>query len=174
MSDLQYPIGRYVARTKFTDASRRAAILAIAEAPARLRTAVQGLDDSQLDTPYRPGGWTVRQVVHHVADSHLNAYIRFKLGLTEAEPRIKPYDETRWAELPDSSGPVAVSLDLLAALHTRWVSLLERTAGPDFGRTLFHPELGVVRLDDLLEQYAWHGRHHVAQIAAHRRRMGWR
>jgi uncharacterized damage-inducible protein DinB len=173
MSDLRYPIGRYVARTHFTDASRRAAIQAIAEAPARLRTAVQGLDDSQLDTPYRPGGWTVRQVVHHVPDSHLNAYIRFKLGLTEAEPRIKPYDETRWAELPDSSGPVAVSLDLLAALHTRWVSLLEQTAGPDFGRTLFHPELGVVRLDDLLEQYAWHGHHHVAQVAAHRRRMGW-
>ena len=173
MSDLQFPIGRYVARTKFTDASRRAAILAIAETPARLRTAVRGLDDSQLDTPYRPGGWTVRQVVHHIPDSHLNAYIRFKLGLTEAEPRIKPYEEARWAELPDSTGPVAVSLDLLTALHTRWVSLLEQTAGPDFGRTVFHPEMGVVHLDDLLEQYAWHGRHHVAQIAALRKRMGW-
>ena len=173
MSDLRYPIGRFIARTQFTDASRRAAIAAIAETPARLRKAVEGLDDDQLDTPYRPGGWTVRQVVHHVPDSHLNAYVRFKLGLTEAEPRIKPYDEARWAELPDSEGPIAVSLDLLTALHARWVRLLERVAGPDFGRTIFHPELGVVNLDDLLELYAWHGRHHVAHITALRKRMGW-
>jgi len=173
MSDLRYPIGRFIARTQFTDASRRAAIAAIAETPARLRKAVEGLDDDQLDTPYRPGGWTVRQVVHHVPDSHLNAYVRFKLGLTEAEPRIKPYDEARWAELPDSEGSIAVSLDLLTALHARWVSLLERVAAPDFGRTVFHPELGVVHLDELLELYAWHGRHHVAHITALRKRMGW-
>lgn len=173
MSDLQYPVGRYIAPTRFTDASRRAAIAALAALPGQIRGAVVGLDATQLDTPYRPGGWTVRQVVHHVPDSHLNAYVRFKLGLTEAEPRVKPYDEARWAELPDSRGPIEPSLDLLTALHTRWVSLLAVLTETDYQRTVYHPELGVVQLDDLLEQYAWHGRHHVAHITSLRKRMGW-
>jgi uncharacterized damage-inducible protein DinB len=173
MTDPRYPLGRFVAPTKFTETSRRAAISAIAETPARLREAVKGLDEPRLDSPYRSGGWTVRQVVHHVPDSHLNAYIRFKLGLTEAEPRVKPYLEERWAELPDSAGAIGVSLDLLTALHARWTQLLERMTAADFARTIYHPESGVASLDDLLEQYAWHGRHHVAQIAGLRQRMGW-
>lgn len=173
MTDLQYPVGRYIAPTRFTDAGRRKAIGVIAATPARLRDAVEALDEGQLDTPYRPGGWTVRQVVHHLPDSHLNAYVRFKLGLTEAEPRVKPYEEARWAELPDSRGPIAVSLDLLTALHARWVSLLETLTETDFQRTVYHPEFGVLHLDDLLEQYAWHGRHHVAHITSLRKRMGW-
>ncbi len=173
MSDLQYPIGKYVQPAAFTEAARRAAIAGLAAAPAALRAAVEGLDDAQLDTPYRPGGWTVRQVVHHVADSHVNAYVRVKLGLTEAEPTVKTYAEERWAALPDSAGPVAVSLELLETLHRRWVSLLERIGPEEFARTVRHPELGVLRVDQLVGSYDWHGRHHTAHIVELRQRMGW-
>lgn len=173
MSDLQYPIGRLQVPDHLADAERQEAIRLLSELPGRMREAVAGLDETRLDTPYRPGGWTVRQVVHHVPDSHLNAYLRFKLALTEAEPRIKPYLEERWAELPDSRGPVANSLALLEGLHGRWVSLLEQLPVDDFNRTLYHPDLGVLHLDQLLAQYAWHGRHHVAHITQLRRRMGW-
>jgi hypothetical protein len=173
MSELQYPIGKYVTPEVYTETIRRSTVSSLAAAPALLRAAVSGLDDHQLDTPYRPGGWTVRQVVHHLADSHINAYVRVKLGLTEAEPLIKTYAEERWAVLPDSAGPIAVSLDLLESLHRRWVALLEQLGPDDFGRTVHHPELGVLTVDQLLGGYEWHGRHHTAQITGLRRRMGW-
>jgi hypothetical protein len=173
MSDLKYPIGKYVMPEAFTASVRKAGIAAIAAAPAALRAAVDGLDDDQLDTPYRPAGWTIRQVVHHVPDSHLNAYVRVKLGLTEAEPTIKPYAEERWAMLPDSAGPIAVSLDLLDALHRRWVSLLEQLEPDDFARTVYHPDMGVLQIEQLVGVYAWHGRHHIAHITRLRSRMGW-
>lgn len=139
----------------------------------RLRAAVEGLTEAQLDTPYRPGGWTVRQVVHHVPDSHLNAYIRMKLALTEDGPTIKPYDENLWAELSDSRMPVDASLSLMDALHRRWVTVLRSLQPADFARTFLHPEAGVVSLDRLIALYAWHGRHHVAHITSLRQRMGW-
>lgn len=173
MSDDRYPIGRYDRPEALDGRARGAALAALRAAPAALRAAVAGLGDDQLDTPYRPGGWTVRQVAHHLPDSHLNAYVRMKLGLTEAEPTIKPYDENRWAELPDAAGPIDASLDLLDALHRRWVALLEALPPEAFERTLRHPELGVLRLDQLLGVYAWHGRHHVAQVTRLRDRMGW-
>jgi uncharacterized damage-inducible protein DinB len=172
--DLRYPIGRMERKTSLTADERRAAIDAIAAAPARLRTAVNGLTDSQLDTPYRPEGWTVRQVVHHVADSHMNAYTRFRLALTEDNPTIKPYDEAAWAELPDMRAmPVWVSLDLLDRLHERLVFMLRATAPGAFARTLVHPENGPMTLDALLGVYAWHGRHHTAHVTALRERMKW-
>jgi hypothetical protein len=153
---------------------RRRMIAEIAEAPAKLRAAVAGRTDGQLDTPYRDGGWTVRQVVHHLPDSHLNAYIRFKLALTEQEPTIKPYEQQLWAELPDSkTAPIDMSLDLLESLHRRWVLMLRAMTPADFARTLRHPELGVVRLDRYLASYAWHGRHHVAHITELRKAKGW-
>lgn len=146
----------------------------IAAAPLRMREAVAGLDAAQLDTPYREGGWTVRQVVHHVPDSHMNAYVRVKLALTEDEPTIKPYEEAAWAQLPDSRiTPVEVSLALLEALHTRWVDLLRAMDGADFKRSFRHPEHGAVTLDWLVGMYAWHSRHHVAHITSLRERMGW-
>jgi hypothetical protein len=172
--DLRYPIGVFVAPQATTVDDRRAWIADIAQAPAQMRAAVQGLAAEQLDTPYRPGGWTVRQVVHHVPDSHLNSYTRFKLALTEEEPTIKPYDEARWAQLGDySSTPVEVSLVLLEKLHERWVKLLESMSAADFERAFRHPELGLVRLDQNLALYSWHSRHHVAHITGLRRRMGW-
>ena len=158
-----------------TDERREQFVREIAEAPARLREAVAGLSDEQLDTPYRPGGWTVRQTVHHVADSHINAYVRFKLALTEDEPEIRPYDEARWAELGEASrGPVAVSLALLDALHARWVAALRTLSPADFTRTFRHPDWGVVPLARQVAIYAWHGRHHTAHITHLRERMGWR
>src|SRR5437660_9674902 len=145
MSDLRYPIGAFKYEGELTEEGRRRAIDAIAEAPARLRVAVEGLAPQQLETPYRPGGWTVRQLVHHVPDSHLNAYTRFKLALTEEEPTIKPYDEARWAELADSrETPIATSLTLLESLHDRWVRLLRSMSDTDFRRKLTHPEHGVM------------------------------
>jgi hypothetical protein len=146
----------------------------IAEAPARLRAAVEGLTPEQLETPYRPDGWTVRQVAHHVADSHLNAYVRFKLALTEDEPGIKTYKEALWAELADTREvPVEVSLTLLETLHRRWVALLRSLSAADFERTVRHPDHGVLNLNQLVGMYSWHGRHHVAHITALRERMGW-
>jgi uncharacterized damage-inducible protein DinB len=158
-----------------TAGDRTACIARIAAAPARLRAAVAGLSDAQLDTPYRPEGWTVRQVIHHVPDSHLNAYTRVRLALTEQTPVIRPYEEARWAELPDArSAPVAVSLALLDSLHVRWVLLFRQMGNDEWGRTFIHPEQGrEITLDELLAMYAWHGEHHVAHITALRGRMEW-
>jgi uncharacterized damage-inducible protein DinB len=174
MTDLQYPIGKFKYDGPLTPAQRQMCINQIEEAPARLRAAVAGLSDEQLDTPYRPGGWTVRQVVHHLPDSHLNSYIRFKLALTEDKPVIKTYEQDRWAELYDvRTAPIEASLILLEGLHRRWVTLLRSLSEKDFARTFQHPELGVVSLDKNLSLYAWHGWHHVAHITSLRERMGW-
>src|SRR4051812_48183899 len=160
MDDPRYPIGKFEGKGDL-----RQWIDEIAAAPFQLRAAVQGLTPPQLDTPYRPGGWTVRQVVHHLPDSHLNSYVRFRLALTEDEPTIKPYDEARWAGLHDAStAPVEVSLALLESLHERWVLLLRSLTPADWQRTFRHPELGVVTLERTAGLYAWHGRHHVAHI----------
>lgn len=173
--DLRYPTGRFTAPAPGTmdQAAREAAIAVIADTPRAFRAAVADLTDAQLDTPYREGGWTVRQLAHHVPDSHLNAYCRFKLGLTEDHPTIKAYEEAAWARLPDSTGPISPSLDLLTALHLRWVDLLRAMTSEDFARTLHHPESGVLRLDTVLALYAWHGPHHVAHVTGLRQRMGW-
>lgn len=174
-TDLRYPIGRFRRPdAPLGDAERRRAIDTIAETPAKLRAAVAGLTAAQLETPYRPDGWTVRQVVHHVPDSHMNAYVRFKLALTEDEPTIKPYEEARWAELPDTrETPIETTLVLLEQLHDRWVRLLRAMGARDFARTLRHPETGVQRLDQVLALYAWHGPHHIAHVTSLRERMGW-
>ena len=173
--DLQYPVGRFEFPREVSSEDRARFIQEIAETPANLRAAVTGLSGEQLDTPYRPGGWTVRQVVHHVPDSHMNSYVRFRLALTEDEPTIKPYDEARWAELADSrTGRIETSLALLESLHERWVLLLRALSDEDFRRQFRHPELGVVSLEKNLALYAWHGRHHVAHITALRERMGWK
>lgn len=172
--DLRYPIGKFRYEGPSNDDEKRAFLDDIARTPENLRTAVQGLSDSQLDTPYRPGGWTVRQVVHHLPDSHLNSYVRFKLALTEDDPTIKPYAEDRWAELADTkTTPVAVSLTLLDSLHYRWVRLLRSLTADDWKRTFRHPELGSVTLEKTLALYAWHGKHHVTQITSLREREGW-
>jgi len=175
MTDLQYPVGKLERKTALTDVERRGLLQEIAAAPANMRKAVAGLSTGQLDTSYRPGGWTVRQVAHHVADSHMNAYIRMKLALTESQPAIKAYNEKLWAELYDGRAvPVEVSLTLLESLHDRWVALLRSLSPGDFARTLVHPEQGVITVDFLLNLYAWHGRHHVAHITSLRDRMGWK
>ncbi len=172
-TDLRFPIGRF-AYSGADDATRAAAIETIATLPQTMRAAVDGMSDTQLDTPYRPDGWTVRQVVHHLPDSHMNALIRFKFALTEDVPRIKPYHEARWAELADGrSGPVAPSLSILDGLHARWTLLLHSMHGADFGRQLEHPEQGILPLDRMLALYAWHSRHHVAHITELSRREGW-
>lgn len=171
MDDLRYPIGKLTFPESLDDAQRRALIDEIAAAPARLREAVAGLDDARLDTPYRPGGWTARQVVHHLPDSHLNAYVRCKLALTEDTPTIRTYNEAAWAELSDSRAPIDLSLDLLDAVHRRWVLLLRSLGPSDWARTLRHPDYDrLLSLDDVLAIYAWHGRHHVAHVALVRRR----
>ena len=171
--DLRYPIGKFVAATETSDVQRDAWLDSVAGLPQRLRNALNGLSETQLETPYRPGGWRVRQVVHHLPDSHLNAYTRFKLALTEDNPTIRPYDEARWAELEDSSAPVEVSLALLDALHKRWVMLLRSLSESDWQRTFQHPKLGKSALERNLALYAWHGEHHAAQITALREREGW-
>jgi hypothetical protein len=173
--DLRYPIGEYEPKDALTPAERENAIAQIAALPKRLRDAVAGLSQEQFDTPYRPGGWTVRVVVHHIPDSHMNAYVRFKLALTENEPTIKPYDENLWAGLADSRDtPVEVSLGLTETLHYRWNVVLRSMQPKDFARRLRHPERGTMTLDDMAGLYAWHGRHHVAHIAALREREGWK
>lgn len=172
--DLRYPIGEFKYEGPLTDDQRAAFIGKIEETPARMRVAVAGLNDKQLDTSYRPGGWTVRQVVHHVPESHLNSYVRFKLAITEDEPTIKPYFEDRWAELDDArQAPIALSLDLLEALHRRWVWFLRSLKQADFQRTFRHPDLGIVSVEKNIALYAWHGQHHVAHITSLRARMGW-
>ena len=174
-TDPRFPIGKFEMPTApLTVAQRAQCIADIAAAPAALRRAVQGLSDSQLDTPYRDGGWTVRQLVHHVPDSHLNAYVRFKLALTEDEPAIKTYEEAKWAELADArTGPTEMSLALLDALHERWVAMLRTLAPDDLSRAFRHPQWGAISLARTLALYAWHGRHHVAHVTALRSRMGW-
>ena len=172
--DLRYPVGPFKFEGKMNDEQIRQAIGDIAQTPARLRAAVDGLSREQLDTPYRPEGWTVRQVVHHLPDSHLNSYVRFKLALTEDQPTIKPYDEHQWSNLSDArTAPPEISLDLLEALHRRFVLMLSALEPSDLARTFLHPELGPVSLEKNIALYAWHGRHHVAHITSLAERMGW-
>jgi uncharacterized damage-inducible protein DinB len=174
MTDPRYPTGPFLPPDQPTRESRAQAIATIAETPQQMRDAVQGLDEDQLDTPYREGGWTLRQVVHHVPDSHVNAYIRLKLALTEPGPVIKPYDEAAWANLVDTTAvPIDVSLNLLEAVHKRFVALLRAMKDEDFRREYVHPETGRHPLDYLLAMYAWHGPHHIAHITSTRARMGW-
>jgi len=174
MSDPRYPIGRFVPDTHPSPELRKRHIDQIAGLPARMRQAVHELSPDQLDTPYREGGWTVRALAHHVPDSHMNAYIRCKLALTEDTPTIKPYDEAAWAKLADTQNtPMETSLVMLEALHERWVNLMRSMTPSDFARPLKHPELGDLNLDRMVGTYAWHGRHHVAHITSLRQRMGW-
>jgi hypothetical protein len=156
-----------------TPAMRVEAIAAIAAMPAKMREAVRGLSESHLDAPYRPGGWTVRQVVHHVADSHMNAFVRSKLALTEDNPTVKPYDEKAFARLPDQRLPIELSLMLIDGLHARWTAVLNALSTDQFGRPLYHPEIGAITVDYLVQSYGWHSRHHVAHITRLREREGW-
>jgi hypothetical protein len=172
--DLRYPIGKFERPAEITPTLRSNWIATIAAAPARYREAVRGLTDAQLDTAYRPEGWTVRQVIHHVADSHMNSFIRFRLGLTEDEPTIKPYDEKKWADIADAREPVDASLQLIDGLHHRWVVMLRSMGEAEYARTVRHPEIGVLRLDVQLGLYAWHSRHHEAHITGLRDRLGWK
>jgi len=168
--DLSYPIGRF----RPSSQSRKLILLEIADAPGHVRDAVEGLSTSQLDTPYRPDGWTVRQVVHHLADSHLHSYIRTKFAVTQDEPTIMPYDENKWSALEDArSGPVEQSLQLLEGLHAGWVQLLESLTEAEWGRKFKHPDRGLLSLDTNIAIYAWHGRHHTAHITELRKRQGW-
>ncbi len=171
--DLRYPIGKADTRTPLAAGERAQRIDSIAALPAQLRKAVHGLTDAQLDTPYRPGGWTVRQLTHHVADSHMNAFVRFRLGFTEDNPTIKPYDEKAWSELPDMRLPVEVSLRLLDSLHERMVQMLRSVPPASFQRTIYHPENGPMTLDAMVSLYAWHGQHHTAHVTSLRQRQGW-
>ena len=174
LDDLRFPVGKFHHEGSVNDQQKQAFLDEIEQTPAKLRAAVGGLSDSQLDTPYRPDGWTVRQVVHHVPDSHLNSYVRFKLALTEDEPTIKTYAEDRWAELSDTKAtPIEVSLVLLESLHHRWVRLLRSLTPEQWKRRFRHPELGPMTLEKTLALYAWHGRHHVAHITELRKRMSW-
>ncbi len=171
MNDLSYPIGNF---DPANFAERDTNIKTIAELPSKLREAVAGLTEDQIDTPYRPGGWTVRQTVHHLADSHMNSQIRFKLALTEDDPpTIRPYYEERWAELADSRLPAEVSLGLIDAIHARWTALLESMSELDFQRSFIHPETGSWTLESALALYAWHSLHHTAHITRLREREGW-
>lgn len=172
---LSYPIGRYDMKQSVSRDERPALIAVIEAAPARFREAVAGLDDAQLDTPYRPDGWTVRQVVHHAAESHMHATLRFRWALIDDNPAVKAYEEAKWAELYDSRTlPVAPSLAILDGLHARWTSLLRSMSGEQFARTFQHSEIGPLRLDQVLGIYAWHSRHHAAHITGLRERMGWK
>jgi hypothetical protein len=172
--DLSYPIGRFAPVTPGTPETRSAAIADIAALPRRMREAVAGLSDAQLDTPYRPDGWTVRQLVHHVADSHMNGFIRLKLALTEDTPTIKPYDEKSWANLPDARLPIEISLVILEHLHARWDAISRSLAPDQFLRTFLHPEMRqALTIDTHVQLYGWHSKHHVAHITALRQRAGW-
>jgi uncharacterized damage-inducible protein DinB len=174
MDDVRYPIGRFRPQPEYSATERQSLIEELAAAPARFREAVRGLDESQLATQYRDGGWTVAQVVHHVPDSHLHSYLRFKFALTEEKPSIKPYDEARWAELPDArSTAIEASLRVFEGLHERWAVLLRSLRPEDWLREYLHPERGMTPLDRTLALYAWHGRHHEAHITRLRERMGW-
>jgi hypothetical protein len=170
LDTLRYPIGSF----KYDESLLESYITDIATLPQQLEHAVEALTEEQLDTPYREGGWTIRQVVHHLADSHMNSYVRFRLALTEDKPTVKPYEEQLWAELPDArTAPVEISLDLLAALHTRWVLLVKSMTPEQFAREFVHPQMGAVPLKRATGMYAWHCRHHLAHITGLKERMGW-
>lgn len=172
--DLRYPIGKFIPQP-FSNAQKEKWLLDIKFLPDDLEQAVLNLDEAQLDTPYREGGWKVKQLVHHVADSHMNAYIRFRLGLTEKNPTIKPYEEGEWAKLKDSEViPINISLTLLHCLHQRWYAFIRDLSESDWERTVFHPEhKKEISLWELLGMYSWHGKHHVKHITALRERKGW-
>lgn len=171
--DLRFPIGQLQVTENITEENIKQWIHEIAQAPHKLEEAVSELAEEQLDTPYRPNGWTVRQVVHHLADAHLNGITRFKLGLTEVQPTIKTFNEVAWVNLPDSRLPIDVSITLLSSVHKRMVTLLESLNKEDLKKTVFHPENGIVSLEKLIATYAWHGNHHIAHITSLRERMGW-
>jgi hypothetical protein len=171
--DLRFPVGPWQKPEHIADTTIESYISDIRAMPAALRKAVAGLNSAQIDTPYRPDGWTVRQVVHHLADSHMTAFCRWKLALTETQPTIKPYDEGAWAKLPDANLDIGVSLPIVEGVHHRWMALLEQSGKDQFARTLHHPDRGVLRLDTMLSLYSWHSRHHVAHITELRKRMGW-
>ncbi len=172
--DLRYPIGPFKFDGQPSEQQIKQFISDIEQAPSRLRAALDGLSEPQLETPYRPGGWTVRQVAHHLPESHMNGYVRMKLALTEENPTIKPYDEARWAETPDVRGtPIATSLTLLEALHQRWVTLLKALGPAELARVFSHPESGQWTIGRYVASYAWHGKHHVTHITSLRQRMGW-
>ena len=174
MGDPRYPVGKFSFAEPLSDQQKASFLDDVEQTPARLKAAVQGLTQQQLDTPYRDGGWTVRQVVHHVPDSHMNSYIRFKLALTEEEPTIRTYFEERWAELPEAkSAPIELSLTLLESLHKRWNLMLRAITPAQWKRTLRHPEMGTMSLEKALAMYAWHGRHHVAHVTELRKAKGW-
>jgi DinB superfamily len=174
IDSLKFPIGKFSFPKSVTVDQRNQWIAEIAELPSKLRAAVAGLSAEQLETPYRPDGWTVRQVVHHVPESHMNAYIRFKLALTEDEPTVKPYEEAEWAKTPDVAiTPIETSLALLDVLHERWMNLLRGLTDADFERQFRHPQIGLIRLGGNTALYAWHGKHHTAHITSLRERMGW-
>lgn len=171
---LRYPIGRFDPSKVSASPGLETCLQELEALPGQLRQAVQGLSDAQLDTPYRPGGWTLRQVVHHLADSHMNSYIRFKLALTEDKPTIKPYQEGAWADLPDSRlEPVEISLQLLESLHHRWLVVLRALSPTDWQRSYMHPESGKTDLALAAALYAWHGRHHLAHILTLREWKKW-
>ncbi|MDQ3750177.1 MAG: bacillithiol transferase BstA [Acidobacteriota bacterium] len=173
MEDLSYPIGKFDKNLEITAALKQGYIKEIAELPKKLKAAVENLSDEQLDKPYRPKGWTVRQTVHHIADSHLNSFVRFKLALTEDMPTIRPYFEDRWAELEDSQLPIDYSMKITEGVHARWTTLLEAMSDEDFARKLVHPETGEWTLENMLGLYTWHSRHHTAHITRLRDRNGW-
>lgn len=172
--DLRYPIGQFHVDCEITSEQREKWIKDLEEAPVLFQAAVDGLNIEQLDTPYRPGGWTVRQVVHHLADSNINSYVRFKLAVTEDKPTVKTYDQEKWADLDDSrEAPVEVSLKILESLHVRWVQFLKSLSDEEFKRTFIHPDSGIVSLETNLGVYSWHCRHHTAHISSLRQRMRW-
>lgn len=171
--DLSYPVGKFDKNLQITPELKQDFINSISALPTNLKKAIENLNDEQFDTPYRPEGWTVRQTVHHIADSHLNSYTRFKLALTEDMPTIRPYYEDRWAELPDNTLPVESSLKIIEGLHLRWTTLLNSMSDEDFRRKLVHPESGEWSLEQQLGLYSWHGRHHTAHITKLRERNGW-
>lgn len=173
MSDLRFPIGGFVRPDGLSDSEREECIREISDLPILLGAAIEGLTTEQLDTPYREGGWTLRQVAHHLADSHINSLCRFKLALTEVNPVIRPYEEDAWVRLADSGDPPTSAVDLLRAVHVKWVSILRAMNPDDFSRTLVHPDSGVWNLDQMLALYSWHGRHHVAHVTEARRINGW-
>lgn len=174
LEKLKYPIGQYSLKKTLTERERKDCLEKIRTTPQLLREAIQGLSEAQLNTPYRPDGWTVRQVVHHVPDSHINSYVRFRWAMTEPSPTIKAYEEQHWAELPDGkNAPINISLDLLEVLHKRWMLLLDSMTETDFAKILVHPVSGELTLDEMLQIYAWHGPHHIAHITELRKREGW-
>ena len=172
-NDLRFPIGKFDSSAEITLESRQKFIQTISNLPQELTKAIDDLNDERLDTPYRPAGWTVRQTVHHVADSHLNSFCRFKIALTEENPTIRPYWEDRWAELADSRMPIDVSLKIVEGVHARWTNLLEAMSEADFQKKLIHPETGEWTLERSLALYEWHSRHHTAHITGLRARNGW-